>query len=179
MTAGGEEHGGGPGGRVEILIERWLAALRWLVLVPVGFLLLAATGAFAYGGAVFVHGVTEVVAHAFPVGSRIGLFLLVVDFFLIGATLVIAALGFFDLFVSPGAADRNARMPQWLRMRDLNDLKARVIAMIVLVVSVSFVQEVVDVASPLRVLELGAAVALVIGALTLFLSFGGHGPGGG
>lgn len=178
MASGDERRGGGPLGKVEIAVERWLAASRWLVLVPVTFLVLGALGAFIYGAAVFVHGVAEVLASAFPVGSRIGLFLVVVDLFLIGATLLMAAIGFFELFVSPGAADRNSRMPQWLQMHDLNDLKARVVAMIVLVASVTFVQEVVDVASGLLVLELGAAVALVIGALTLFLRFGGHGPRG-
>ena len=36
------------------------------------------------------------------------------------------------------------RLPGWLRMNDLNDLKARVISMIILVAAVTFVDVVVE-----------------------------------
>jgi uncharacterized membrane protein YqhA len=60
-------------------------------------------------------------------------------------------------------------------MRDLNDLKGRIIGMIVLVVSVSFVEVVVDAPSGRQALDLGAGIALVIVALSIFLRLGGHG----
>jgi hypothetical protein len=63
-------------------------------------------------------------------------------------------------------------------MKDLNDLKARVIAMIILVAAVSFVDTVVDFGPGLQTLYLGAGVALVIVALTLFLRFGSEGNAG-
>jgi uncharacterized membrane protein YqhA len=53
-------------------------------------------------------------------------------------------------------------------MRDLNDIKTRVIAMIVLVAPVTFVEFVVDAGSGLEALELRGGVALVVGALTVF-----------
>jgi len=65
-------------------------------------------------------------------------------------------------------------MPAWLEMRDLNDLKGRVIAMIVLVLAVSFVELAVDEDNGLRVLELGGGIAVVILALTAFLRLTGH-----
>jgi uncharacterized membrane protein YqhA len=60
-------------------------------------------------------------------------------------------------------------------MRDLNDLKGRVIAMIVLVVSVSFAEVVVDAPSGKSALDLGAGIALVVLALTIFLRLTIHG----
>lgn len=57
-------------------------------------------------------------------------------------------------------------------MHDLNDLKARVISMIILVAAVTFVDVVVESGSGLNTLYLGTAVALVIAALTAFLRFG-------
>ena len=57
-------------------------------------------------------------------------------------------------------------------MRDLNDLKARVISMIILVAAVTFADVVVESEAGLNTFYLGAAVALVIGALTVFLRFG-------
>ena len=57
-------------------------------------------------------------------------------------------------------------------MRDLNDLKARVISMIILVAGVSFVDDVVESKGGLDTLYLGVGVGVVIAALTLFLRFG-------
>jgi uncharacterized membrane protein YqhA len=63
-------------------------------------------------------------------------------------------------------------LPGWLRMHDLNDLKARVISMIILVAAVTFVDVAVESKGELNTLYLGAAVAVVIAALTAFLRFG-------
>lgn len=156
-------------------IEQSLIASRWLVLIAVVVLVIAALGAFAYGTDVFFGNLGDVVRHPLPVGNRIGLFLLIVDFFLIGATLLIGAIGFYELFL--GRLDRNARpIPDWLEMHDLNDLKARVIAMVVLVSAVSFAEFLVDAHGGLDTLELGGGVAAVIAALTLFLRYGGSRP---
>jgi uncharacterized protein (TIGR00645 family) len=148
---------------------------RVVVIVPVLVLVLAALGAFAYGAWIFADSVQKVIQDPLPVGHKIGLFLLIIDLFLIGATLLIAAFGFYELFISRIDADGTTRMPAWLEMRDLNDLKTRVIAMIVLVAAVTFVEFVVDEGSGLEALELGGGVALVVGSLTAFARLsGGH-----
>ena len=72
------------------------------------------------------------------------MFLLDVDLFLIGATLLISAVGFYELFIRHIPPHGRFRVPAWLEMRDLNDLKRRVIAMIVLVIAVSFAELAVD-----------------------------------
>lgn len=160
-------------------LESLLSLSRNIVVIPVVVLVLAAFGAFVYGTAVFVHAIGEVIARPFPVGNRIGLFLFVVDLFLIGATLLIAAIGFFELFIDRIGHEGGHRMPQWLHMSDLDDLKARVISMIVLVVAVAFVETVVDEAAGLEVLELGGGIALVVAALVAFVRFGGRARGEG
>lgn len=154
----------------------WLLAFsRVLVVIPVVTLLLASFGGFVYGAVVFVHSLRDVVRHPVPVGNKIGLFLLVVDLFLVSATMLIAAIGLYELFVSRVHVGGERRIPKWLEMRDLNDLKVRVIAMIVMVVSVSFAQAVVDFDNSREILEVGAGIALVVGALTVFVRFGSHG----
>jgi uncharacterized membrane protein YqhA len=168
-------------GRWADRVERGLAWSLCLALIPVAVLFLAGFGAFVYGSVVFVDAIRQIVHRAFPVGHQIGLFLLVVDLFLIGATLLISAAGFYELFIREICAGRSRRTPTWLRMRDLNDLKARVIAMVILVLSVSFVEVVVDAQSGWQgrqVLDLGTGIALVIVALTIFLRFGNHGGEG-
>jgi uncharacterized membrane protein YqhA len=157
--------------RLENGAERVLAGSLRLVIVPVAFLILAAAGAFVYGAAVFVHAIISITRHPFPVGHNVGLFLLDIDLFLIGATLLISGIGLYELFVRE---IRTVELPGWLDMHDLNDLKARVIAMIVLVVAVSFAELAVDDPAGLTLLEVGGGVALVIVALTVFLRLTGH-----
>jgi uncharacterized membrane protein YqhA len=155
--------------------ERALAGSLRLAIIPVVVLLLAAVGAFVYATTVFVHSVRGIVDHPFPVGHQIGLFLLDIDLFFIGATLLIAAVGFYELFIREIHFTARTNLPAWLEMRDLSDLKGRVIGMIVLVLSVAYAEVVVDAPSGQTALELGAGIAAVVVALTVFLRLSNHG----
>ena len=148
-----------------------LLAVRGLTVVPVIVLLLSALGAFAYGTALFIHSADDVISHPFPVRHNVGLFLIEVDLFLIGATLMITAIGFFELFLSPSAVGRPL-LPGWLVVRDLQDLKARIISMLVLVAAVAFVDTVVNFEGGRDILFFGGGIALVIASLTAFQRFG-------
>src|SRR5215471_8448363 len=171
--AGTPGTGHGPA-RLEHGFERALSLSRIVVVVPVVVLVLAALSSFALGTDVFVRSVTNFVEDTELTSHNLGFLLLLTDLFLVGATLMIAAFGFYELFVARiDVADPSLRLPGWLRMRDLNDLKARVISMIILVAAVTFVDVVVETKDGgLATFYLGAAVALVIAALTAFLYFG-------
>lgn len=151
---------------------------RGLVLIPVVMLVIAAATSFIYGSALFVRSAIDVIPHPFPVGNRIGIFMLIVDLYLVGATLLIAAIGFYELFISRIDPAGRSHLPAWLVMNDLNDLKARVVSMLVLVAAVSFVDIVVDFHGGQDILYIGIAVALVIAALTAFLRYGPSGREG-
>ena len=154
--------------------ERALTASLRLTVIPVAVLILAGFGAFAYGIAVFIHSIDAIVSHPFPVSHQVGYFLLDIDLFLIGVTLLISGVGLYELFIREIPDDQASSLPAWLQIRDLNDLKGRVIAMIILVLSVSFVETAVDSPDGRQVLELGGGVALVIVALTVFMRLTGH-----
>ena len=166
-------------GRWQSAVERGLLLVRGFVMVPVVVLVAAALTAFGYGAALFLNAVRVTIERPLPVGDKVGSLLVVTDLFLVGATLLIAAFGLYELFISPIDPAGTRALPAWLEMRDLNDLKARVIAMIVLVAAVTFAEVLVTEPAGGRVLELGAGVALVIAALSLYLRFGGqdHGRG--
>ncbi len=154
--------------------EQGLSLSRIVVVVPVIVLLLSAMTSFAYGTDVFVRSVTHIVDDSQLASNNLGFLLLLTDLFLIGATLMIAAFGFYELFISRIGDDGGpgGRLPGWLRMHDLNDLKARVISMIILVTAVSFADAVVEAKGGLDTLYVGVGVAVVIAALTAFLRFG-------
>ena len=100
-------------------VERFLAWSLRLTYIPVAVLLLAGLGAFVYGTALFVNSVGHIVNHPFPIRHQIGLFLEDIDLFLIGATLLISAVGFYELFIRRIHLDGSTRLPTWLDMRDL------------------------------------------------------------
>jgi len=159
--------------RLEGGFEQALSMYRIVVVIPVIILLLAALSSFAYGTDVFVRSVSDVVEDPELTSHNLGYLLLLTDLFLVGATLMIAAFGLYSLFITGTETGGLAlRLPHWLRMHDLNDLKARVISMIILVAGVTFVDVAVESKNDLDTLYLGGAVALVIIALTAFLRFG-------
>src|SRR6266571_3053890 len=114
--------------------EQALSMSRILVVIPVIVLLLSALASFAYGTYVFVNSVAGIVDDRHLATGNLGFLLLLTDLFLVGATLMIAAFGLYELFISEiDAGGPGMRLPGWLKMHDLNDLKARVISMIILV----------------------------------------------
>lgn len=165
--------GGGTTGRLRCGFEQGLGLAQLTVLLPVVMLVLSGIGAFIYGTAVAVHSVIEIAQHPSPAVHNLRLFLTEIDTFLIGATLIIAAFGLYELFVAKiSPASLRLPLPHWLEMSDLNDLKARVISMIILVVAVSFVDVLLELGQALDILYLGAGVALFVIALTVYLRFG-------
>jgi len=157
-------------GRLEAGFGQVLSLFRIFVIVPVIVLLLSALASFADGTYVFVNSVAGIVDDRHLAHGNLGFLLLLTDLFLVGATLMIAAFGLYELFI--GKIRGRLVLPGWLRMHDLNDLKARVISMIILVAAVTFVDEVIESKEGLDTLYVGAGIALVIAALTGFLRFG-------
>ena len=157
--------------------ERVLTASRLLTLIPVVFLLLDAAGSFIYGTDIFLRTASDVISEPAKIGGRLGIFLIVMDTFLVGATLMIAAFGFYELFIIKGEQSGSALwLPKWLRMRDLEDLKARVVSMLILVAAITFVDRTVESKNHQEILFLGIGISIIIAALTTFLWFSRRNP---
>jgi len=161
--------------------EQALAGSRLFVIIPVVFLLIDAIASFVYGCVVFITTLNDAASETETnkIGGILGRFLIVMDTYLVGATLMIAAFGFYSLFVSSDAGGPRHVLPGWLKMRDLEDLKARVVSMLILVAAITFVDIAVETHDEKGVFYLGIGIAIVIAALTAFLRFGRstHAPG--
>jgi uncharacterized membrane protein YqhA len=158
--------------RMQVRFERMLGRSRLLILIPVVFLLIDAAGSFIYGCLVFIRTAYDLFQRHAEISTATGRFLVVMDTYLVGATLLIAAFGFYFLFIGRDTSPNTLYLPSWLRMHDLEDLKARVVSMLILVAAITFVDFVIETRHEMNALWLGLGIAVVIGALTAFLRFG-------
>jgi uncharacterized membrane protein YqhA len=85
------------------------------------------------------------------------------DSILLGTVLYIISLSLYQLFI-----DDTIPVPKWMRVHDLMELKRDLISVTVVLLSVTFLGEVVDRGNDDNVLPLGVAIAVVILALALF-----------
>lgn len=98
-------------------------------------------------------------------------YLQLVDIFLLGTALYIIALGLYELFV-----DDTLPMPKWLVISTFEDLKEKLIGVIIVLLGVSYLGTAVTWSGSSTILELGVATAAIILALAiaLFLSTKSH-----
>lgn len=88
-----------------------------------------------------------------------------IDLFLLSAGFYIIGLGFYELFV-----DDSIPVPDWLEIRDFEDLKVSLVGIIIVVIAVAFLGQVIDWKGGTDIAALGVSVGLVIAALTYFIA---------
>jgi uncharacterized membrane protein YqhA len=150
------------------MLHRILAKSRYLMLIAV-------FGSFAASVTLLIYGALETlitIGHTVraPVSSANSKQLIlscieVVDLFLLATVFYITALGLYELFI-----DERIKVPDWLEIHTIDDLKTKLTSVIVVVLSVLFLSEVVRWNGGTNILPLGAGIALIIAALTYFLS---------
>src|SRR5262245_51181237 len=129
---------GRPGGTtVTRVVPRILASSRYFIVVAVVGSFVASAAALVYGGLSTLRVVLQ--AYGAGVFDEKGAKLLavelvtIIDLFLLGTVLYIVAVGLYELFVDPGLP-----MPGWLRISTLDDLKERLLGVVVVLLAVTF-----------------------------------------
>lgn len=150
-------------------MSNFLGASRFLVIFAVIGALLAATTLLVFGLMETVQLILNTV-QAGDLSRKVakGLtleFIEIIDLFLLGTVFYIVAIGLYELFIST-----NVKLPNWLTINNLDDLKNKLIAVVIVVLGVLFLGQVVSWDGERDLLGYGVAIALVIGALTYFLS---------
>lgn len=158
-----------------------LAALlnrsRYLVIIAVLGSLAAAAALFAYGAAetfsVISHTIAKMDISSKGAKQLALSFIEIVDLFLLGTVLLMIALGLYELFI-----DNKLKLPEWLQIRTFDDLKNKLVGVVLVVLAVLFLGHVVAWDGSRDLLGFGLAIAAVIAALTFFLmaSKGGKDP---
>lgn len=146
-----------------------LGASRYLIVIAVISTLLAATALLVYG-AVETAGILRSLVDPTITGPKgakglILAFIELTDLFLLATVLYVVAIGLFELFV-----DDRLDLPEWLEIHDLNDLKEKLIGVLVVVMGVLFLGLLVTWDGERNLLGVGGGIALVIVSLTYFMS---------
>jgi uncharacterized membrane protein YqhA len=151
------------------MLRNILASSRYLVVVAILGIFLAAIAVFIYGGITVISIVLGAFSHGpFTADGAKHLeieAIELIDLFLLGSVLYITSLGLYELFI-----DDSLPMPRWLVVTSLDDLKERLIGVVIVLLAVTFLGYVVNWDGTTPILALGAAVGIVIFALAFLLS---------
>jgi uncharacterized membrane protein YqhA len=86
-----------------------------------------------------------------------------VDAILLGTVLLVIGYGLYELFVDP-----QLEVPVWLEVRDLDDLKSKLIGVVVAIIAVVFVGVFVDTNRAADVVAYGVGAGALVAGLAIF-----------
>jgi len=146
-----------------------LASSRYLVLIAIFATFLGAVALMIFEATVVVVALVEIATTTefTPKNAkRIAVGLIeAVDVFLIAIAMYMMSLSLYALFV-----DEKLPLPKWLKVSDLEDLKANLVSIVIAVLAVLFLRQAVAWEEGTDILALGVSLALVIASLTFFLA---------
>ena len=140
-----------------------LGLTRYAVIVPaiasiIGALLLMAQGSIEMVVVVY----ESITSHAYLKDTVVDV-LTAVDAILLGTVLLVIGYGLYELFVDP-----ELTVPDWLQVRDLDDLKSKLIGVVVAIIAVVFVGVFVDANRADEVVAYGLGAGALVAGLALF-----------
>jgi len=140
-----------------------LGATRYSVVVPAIASILGALLLMAQGSIEIVVAIIQSVAEQRALKDTIVAVLTAVDAILLGTVLLVIGYGLYELFV-----DTDIKVPAWLQVRDLDDLKSKLIGVVVAIIAVVFVGVLVDSNRAADVLSYGAGAGALVVGLAVF-----------
>lgn len=152
-------------------MSRFLTGTRYLVILPIIGLAIAAAFFFVFGGFGLIRLLVELLLSALGIAQhpieieRAEIIFEVVEYvhlFLVGTVLYITAIGLYQLFV------QEIKFANWLRIDSTEELETSLIGVTVVVLAVNFMGA-VYVGGTDDLLQYGAGIALPIAALGLFV----------
>lgn len=150
-------------------MRKLLSSSRYIILIAVLCSFIAAVTLLVVAGIETV----QIVIHLFSqqvdgdAVKQLAISLIeVIDVLLLGTIFYIIAMGLYELFV-----DEQLSTPVWLHITNLDDLKSKLLGVIVVILAVIFLGQVVDLKGGNDIFFLGAAITMVIVAITFFLKW--------
>ncbi len=94
-----------------------------------------------------------------------------IDLFLVGAISYITAVGIYKLFIS----QKEEQLLKRIKIETLDDLEHKIIGVVIAALAVAFLGFAAEATEAQSILQSGVGIAVVIGALCLFVRFTGGG----
>lgn len=140
-----------------------LGLTRYAVFVPAVASIIGALLLMAQGSIAMILVVIESVSSAASLKDTIVEVLTAIDAILLGTVLLVIGYGLYELFV-----DTEIKVPLWLQVRDLDDLKSKLIGVVVAIIAVVFVGVFVDSNRAADVVSYGIGAGALVAGLALF-----------
>lgn len=140
--------------------------VRWLMIVPVTATFFAATALMIYGAVQTYHFGLELFLPDYALSHDQALLhaIEIVDLFLLATVVQVVSLGLYQLYFN-----QDLQLPKWLKIETLDDLKSKLVGVVVTVLAVFFLGKAVVWTSGSDIMYLGVGTAVMIAALTFFL----------
>jgi uncharacterized membrane protein YqhA len=140
-----------------------LGLTRYAVVVPAIASIIGALLLMAQGSIEMVMVVYQSVTTDTYLKDTIVDVLTAVDAILLGTVLLVIGYGLYELFI-----DTEIKVPEWLQVRDLDDLKSKLIGVVVAIIAVVFVGVFVDSNRADEVLSYGLGAGALVAGLAVF-----------
>jgi uncharacterized membrane protein YqhA len=144
-------------------VKQILGLTRYAVIVPALASILGALLLMAQGSIAIVQVIFKAISNNFGLKETIVEVLTAVDAILLGTVLLVIGYGLYELFI-----DADIDVPQWLKVQDLDDLKSKLIGVVVAIVAVVFVGVFVDSNRADEVISYGVGAGALVAGLALF-----------
>ena len=146
-------------------MKRLFEHSRYLALFAVVFPLIASIAAFAWGGYKTIQSIAYLINNYDASSAIIVNSIKLMDIFLVALALLIFSVAVYELFIG------DLELPEWLVIRNFQGLKAKLSSVVVLVMAITFLENLVKWNDAQDTLFFGLAVAVVSAALIAFSQF--------
>jgi len=144
-------------------MKRILGLTRYAVVVPAVASIVGALLLMGQGSIEMIKVVIEAIVDGAALKETIVDVLTAVDAILLGTVLLVIGYGLYELFI-----DTDIEVPLWLRVEDLDDLKSKLIGVVVAIVAVVFVGVFVDSNRAADVISYGVGAGALVVGLAIF-----------
>jgi uncharacterized membrane protein YqhA len=144
-------------------MNRILAATRYIAIIPAIAAILGAILLMVQGSVAMMQVIIDVISDRTKLKITIVEVLTAVDAILLGTVLLVIGYGLYELFI-----DEDLEVPVWLQVHDLDDLKSKLIGVVVAIISVIFVGVYVDANRASDVISYGVGAGALVVGLAIF-----------
>ena len=144
-------------------MNRVIAFTRFAVFIPAMASILGAILLMIQGSIEMIRTIINAAVNGTKLKLTIVEVLTAVDAILLGTVLLVIGYGLYELFI-----DEDLEVPVWLQVHDLDDLKSKLIGVVVALIAVIFVGVFVDTNRAEDVISFGVGAGALVTGLALF-----------